>query len=64
VIEQDLVLNVAAPVGVNQDLNEVPVGEDPQEILLHPIQGQEQIEVQKILPQVVILEEVADNLNP
>ena len=38
---QVLDLNVAAQVGLNQDLNEVPMVEDPQELLLHLAQEQE-----------------------
>jgi len=75
--ELQLNLNVApaavhqelnAPVMVVQDLNMAPADEDPQEVIVHPGQGEGQVEQQQILPQVLppqdeVLEEVADNLD-
>ena len=42
-IEQEIRLGLnlnAAPVVMVQDLNEAPMVQDPQEMLIHPVQGQ------------------------
>lgn len=58
-----------APLVVMQDLNEMPIVEDPQEVLVHPFQGHEPEEVLHLPPQSdaepqqeALMEEVADNL--
>lgn len=47
----DLNLGQQQPPVVLQDLNEVPVVEDPQEMIIHPPQDQEEVENFQLLPQ-------------
>lgn len=66
-IDQQLNLN-EAPVVMLQDLNEAPVQEDPQEMLIHPVNVQAPEEILENIPQPVVqqpefvAEEIADNL--
>ena len=46
-LQQQIDLN-QAPVAMEQDLNEAPVGEDPLEMIINPAQGKDQEEEQQI----------------
>jgi len=46
-LQQQVDLN-QAPVAMEQDLNEAPVGEDPLEMIINPAQGNDQEEEQQI----------------
>jgi hypothetical protein len=69
VIENQHDLYIVAQLAIDQDSNEIQQGKDPQERIVHPVEGQYFGEDQQHLPQLVlelhqqVMQEVCNNLN-
>lgn len=59
--EQLIQLNIGVmaqhAVGIQLDLNEAPMVEDPQEMIIHPAIQQDQVEVLQLMPQHVLIQQ-------